>query len=242
MTSMFLAPAAGVFPVADGDAAILDARRGGRWHLTTGVGAALLTELLTGSGDVDAAVDALAARYPGTSPDRVADDASAFAARLIGDGLLRATDEPAPWPRSPKSQPVAAPSPSQPGAIRIADRLLAPLALAAALTARRTGSLRVCLHLVRAVSTLTSRPASAQEAEDAVQAVRAAAAWWPGRAACVETSLAAALLSAAHRRRVTWCIGARFAPAEFHAWIQADGRPIAETETGAWPYRTAAAA
>jgi protein-L-isoaspartate(D-aspartate) O-methyltransferase len=42
--------------------------------------------------------------------------------------------------------------------------------------------------------------------------------WFPGRAACLENSLAAVLAAAARGQVVDWCIGARFAPFASHAW------------------------
>jgi hypothetical protein len=34
-----------------------------------------------------------------------------------------------------------------------------------------------------------------------------------------------------------WCIGSKFRPCETHAWVEANGEPIAEIEaTTDWPY------
>lgn len=70
--------------------------------------------------------------------------------------------------------------------------------------------------------------ASRQDAERAIAARDWAAHWFPGRAACLENSLAAFIFAALHGRRVDWCIGCRLLPAESHAWIQASGRPAGE--------------
>lgn len=50
----------------------------------------------------------------------------------------------------------------------------------------------------------------------------------PGRAACLETSLAATLTAAARGRRVHWCLGARSAPFATHAWIETAAGPAGE--------------
>jgi hypothetical protein len=68
-----------------------------------------------------------------------------------------------------------------------------------------------------------------QDAERAVAARDWAARWFPGRAACLENSLAAFLFTALHGRNAAWCIGCRLQPAESHAWIQdGNGNPSGE--------------
>jgi hypothetical protein len=56
--------------------------------------------------------------------------------------------------------------------------------------------------------------------------VRRAACWYPGRAACLERSLAAVLLAIAVRRRLDWCLGAVPDPYRFHAWVAVAGTPV----------------
>ncbi|WP_439680925.1 lasso peptide biosynthesis B2 protein [Embleya sp. MST-111070] len=83
----------------------------------------------------------------------------------------------------------------------------------------------------RAVRATRGRWASAPEdprrAEECLAALRRTARWFPGRAACLEISLAAVLLSAAHRRRLDWCLGAVPDPFRFHAWVACDGAAVA---------------
>lgn len=74
----------------------------------------------------------------------------------------------------------------------------------------------------------TRTPALTGEAADAVAAARAAARWYPGRAACLENSLAAALTAILMRRSVDWCIGVRLMPYAAHAWVEAEGAPVGE--------------
>lgn len=66
----------------------------------------------------------------------------------------------------------------------------------------------------------------ARQASQVVEAVRQAARWYPGRAACLERSLAAVLLAMAARRRLDWCIGAVPDPYRFHAWVSVGGAVV----------------
>ncbi|MFJ4806024.1 lasso peptide biosynthesis B2 protein [Streptomyces murinus] len=96
---------------------------------------------------------------------------------------------------------------------------------------------RFALTAARAVTRLPGRRAEMEDAEAAFAAVRRAARWWPGRAACLEESLAAHFASALTGHRVTWVIGARFTPHGAHAWIEADGYVVGQEETDrVWPY------
>lgn len=63
-------------------------------------------------------------------------------------------------------------------------------------------------------------------ASETAEAVRRAARWYPGRAACLERSLAAVLLAIAVRRRLDWCLGAVPDPYRFHAWVAVAGEPV----------------
>jgi len=66
----------------------------------------------------------------------------------------------------------------------------------------------------------------AWRANGTVEAVRRAARWYPGRAACLERSLAAVLLAIIARRRLDWCLGAVPDPYRFHAWVAVDSDPV----------------
>ncbi|MFF9554566.1 lasso peptide biosynthesis B2 protein [Streptomyces albus] len=86
------------------------------------------------------------------------------------------------------------------------------------------------------------RPMDAAQAEAIVAAVRHTARWWPGRAACMETSLGAVLASAVLGRRLDWCLGVRFAPppVEYHAWAQLpDSGPVGEYTAAGWHHHAA---
>jgi hypothetical protein len=86
------------------------------------------------------------------------------------------------------------------------------------------------------------RPLDPATAEALVTAVRHTSRLWPGRAACMETSLGAVLAAALLGRRLDWCLGVRFSPppVEYHAWAALPtGDPIGEYTTGGWHHHTA---
>ncbi|WP_173867908.1 lasso peptide biosynthesis B2 protein [Streptomyces albus subsp. chlorinus] len=70
----------------------------------------------------------------------------------------------------------------------------------------------------------------------AVQAV--IPAWWPGRIACAEISLATVIVTALAGRQARWVLGARFLPHTAHAWAEvpqgAVGRDIADAVDRPW--------
>lgn len=86
------------------------------------------------------------------------------------------------------------------------------------------------------------RPLTLARAEAVVEAVRHTGRLWPGRVACMETSLAAMLAATLLGRRLDWCIGVRFSPppVEYHAWAQLPGHgPVGEYTTGGWHHHAA---
>lgn len=97
-----------------------------------------------------------------------------------------------------------------------------------ALLALRLLPLHRTLALVRLIRRITPIPAQHTAAVRAARACRLLAYSYPGRAACLELSLATVLTSAVHRRHVDWCIGCRLDPCQSHAWVEADGVPVAE--------------
>jgi len=90
----------------------------------------------------------------------------------------------------------------------------------------RYSSFRLQLALVRTIRRWGRRAAAFDEAAATVAAVDWAARRYPGRAACLEQSLAAVLLAAAAGRRLDWCLGALGDPYRFHAWVEAEGHPV----------------
>lgn len=102
--------------------------------------------------------------------------------------------------------------------------------------------LLLCLPLAHGVALVgrlrpwATRSATVDEAEALMVAVRRSARWFPGRAACLENSLAATLAALLTRRSVDWCIGARLMPYAAHAWIEVEGVPIGEPSEPDRPY------
>jgi len=116
-----------------------------------------------------------------------------------------------------------------------ANRAIGLAAFAAAVVLLRLPFGRLT-RIVARVKRRCRRAATPAEAETAVAAARAAGRWFPGRAACLENSLAAVLAAAARGQGVDWCIGARFAPFASHAWIETDGHPVGESANPDRPY------
>ncbi|MGQ4353039.1 lasso peptide biosynthesis B2 protein [Streptomyces drozdowiczii] len=100
-------------------------------------------------------------------------------------------------------------------------RALAAVALAVAVPAHRL-PLR---WLVRTIQVLVRLPEPnapfARQVNRAVLAVRPA--WWGGRLACMEVSLATVIALGLCGRRAHWVLGARALPNEAHAWVQGKG-------------------
>jgi hypothetical protein len=135
--------------------------------------------------------------------------------QLVRAGLL--TDSPRGSSVLPAQMPavtaVAAPCPRPGRAVCVLARVGLVLALSVMLLPMhiRMRLLGVLRHLPPAP------PALAAAAAAAVPQVRPA--WWPGRLACMEVSLATVLTIALCGRRAHWIIGARRMPHEAHAWV-----------------------
>ncbi|MFE0059928.1 lasso peptide biosynthesis B2 protein [Streptomyces sp. NPDC059003] len=105
---------------------------------------------------------------------------------------------------------------------------LAAFGVASALV--HASPLRVTLALVRGLKRTTRRAAGRAEAGRIAAACTFAARYVPGRAACMERSLAVFLACCAGGARVDWCLGCRFDPCEAHAWVETGGVPVGEPE------------
>lgn len=108
------------------------------------------------------------------------------------------------------------------------DKVAGLVSFAVAAVVLRTLPFRAVLTMAHLLKHLSRKTAGQQEAQRAIAARDWAARWFPGRAACLENSLAAFIFAALHGRSVDWCIGCRFLPAESHAWIQAADKPTGE--------------
>ncbi|MCQ9131180.1 lasso peptide biosynthesis B2 protein [Streptomyces hilarionis] len=209
--------------------------------------------------DFDTAVNVLTARYPAPQHDRIREDARRLADDLISRGLLAADRpqfRPGPPPATAKPRPSASSGsddegePSAQGSPTAATTLMAAVPtgrrdarLRDNLAATAAGSLGLLAALLlirlpfRALACLVNwidrgwcrREATSQEAADALAAVRAAASYYPGRAACLEESLATLAALAFRGRRAVWCIGIADDPFRFHAWVEAQGVRVIPT-------------
>lgn len=184
---------------ASGSTFLLNARSG-RWHVLNPAATAVWRELGR-TGDLRHATDPAARRLVG---------------ELAARGLLAAgpgTPPPAPGRDRPAGHLPTSGTPPRPAAV---------VAFAVALLLLRL-PFRVTVRVVRVLHGRCTRPASPAEAARAVAAADAAADRYPGRAACLERSLAAVVAAAAARRRVDWVLGAAEDPCRFHAWVEVDG-------------------
>ncbi|MFD3997153.1 lasso peptide biosynthesis B2 protein [Streptomyces sp. NPDC058583] len=212
--------------------AVLDIRKGrGRWlHLdpiSTGLWLALAAGVPSPS-----AVDDLVTQWAdrGVDPGRVRADLTG-----VADGLNQAE-------LTGDAQHTAAPE--QAVIVQFAGeahlrrhRAAAAAGLALSLVLLRGAPIRLTVAAARVLGRLPRQPATAEEAGAVHAAVRRAANWWPGRAACLEESLATFIACAAVGRRVHWALGASFFPQGAHAWTEAAGTVIGQDETDrVWPY------
>lgn len=159
--------------------------------------------------------------------------APALGRRLLTLGLLVPTSGPGSWAPAVTVSSAQASwgSIEHPAAVvrpphsPLAGTLTAAAALAVAFAGtrqHRTG-MRHALTLLSDADARTVRPATLQEATRAVSAVRRAGWYSPGRTACLEESVAAALLLASRRLGVRWCHGIASDPIRLHAWVQTMG-------------------
>jgi hypothetical protein len=168
----------------------------------------------------DKGVDDVAGQYPEVPRDAIRADARQLLDELVVRGLI----DPVPTGGSGAimAEPTIGDAGPRAGWLRV---FIALVTLAAGMLVRY--SFRASFALVRSSRRrwCNREPASLQAA-GIVAAVARAARWYPGRAACLEQSLAAVLLAAATRRRLTWCIGSVPDPYQFHAWVSIQGQPV----------------
>lgn len=158
--------------------------------------------------------------------------------RLRAQGLLAPGERPRPpirgkeWSLSFGTEEYAAGTAHGQTAVGLTDGVLGALALALTLGARSAGrndrAMTRLLRLLVASRRLVQVRARSAEAAQAVTAVRSAARWMPVRVACLEESVGAVVFLALRGRSVTWCHGVATDPYCLHAWIECDGRPVAE--------------
>lgn len=207
----------------------------GKWRFLDPVGAGLWRKVVSGTLREQAVEETVAYwAQRGTDPDRVRADMKALADQLNAEGLFTAAPHP-PTSKAAEVRYADAVARPRPGVLAAGH-----VGLGTALVLLRCLPVRLVVRAARLASRLPGRPASPEEADAVCAAVRRAAGWWPGRAACLEESLAAYLAATLTGRRVAWVLGARFVPQGAHAWIAtADAVHGQEAADRVWPYRAA---
>ncbi|MEW1700341.1 lasso peptide biosynthesis B2 protein [Streptomyces sp. NPDC091278] len=214
--------------------ALLDLRTAhGKWRFLDPVGAGLWRRIVSGTPR-EHVVQSLVTYWSqrGGDPAQVYDDMTALADRLDAEDLFAAELHP-----SAKAgievrfiDAGVRPRPD----VRVAGHV----GLGAALVLLRCLPVRLVVRAARLTGRLPGRAAAPEEADEVCAAVRRAAGWWPGRAACLEESLGAYLTAAFTGRRVAWVLGARFVPQGAHAWVATVGAVHGQAPVDrVWPYR-----
>ncbi|MEU4801831.1 lasso peptide biosynthesis B2 protein [Actinosynnema sp. NPDC023587] len=211
---------------AGGSTFLLNARSG-RWHVLNPVATSLWCELGR-LGDVERVLDDAAGRYPDAVGDTARSDARRVIADMVERGLVVEGSGSPSRSRTGESPDGLLTTDHLPPVTGV--RALAGLVVALVL-------LRLPFHFtLRVVGVLNrrwcARAATADEVMAAVAAVDAVADRHPGRAACLERSLAAVVTTALSRRRVRWVLGAADDPCRFHAWVESGGMMVGRTPDG----------
>jgi Transglutaminase-like superfamily/Coenzyme PQQ synthesis protein D (PqqD) len=171
----------------------------------------------------DQGVTEVASHHPEVPTESIRLHARRFAQELITRGLVTvAPPEPADGTAAVMATAGAALG-RGPGWLMVTVAWVF-LLLASVLVKR---SFRISHALVRQVRRgWCSREPTQSDAERVVWAVGRAARRYPGRAACLEQSLAAVLMGAARRWQLDWCIGSASDPYRFHAWAEVAGAVV----------------
>ncbi|MEU6756007.1 lasso peptide biosynthesis B2 protein [Streptomyces sp. NPDC046685] len=203
----------------------------GRWKFLDPIAGDVFDRLAAGA-TAEAAIDELTDRWAATGADPAMVRASLTSVTVdlatlgVDSAVRRAQPASAPVVRF---APGARPS--------LWARVAGGAGLVGALLFLRVLPFRHVVALARAAGRLPGRPARVEDAESLLVAVRALGAWWPGRIACLEESLAVHLAAALTGRPVRWVLGARFVPRGAHAWVVVDGHVIGQDEADrVWPY------
>ncbi|MEE1741179.1 lasso peptide biosynthesis B2 protein [Streptomyces sp. BE147] len=221
------------YAVAEHGVALLDLRPyRGRWRFMDLLTAELWSMVRSGI-PADQAIDALAERLAAqknVSAARVRKDLSTVA---VGLGRARLV--------APARRTHGRPEPTVrfagPVTVRFTTKAAAGSGLVLALVLLRCVPLRWAIGVANAATRLPGRTATATEADTMHATVRQAGRIWPGRSACLEESLGTFLAAALIGRRCRWVLGATFLPQGAHAWIEAEGSVVGQSEQDrVWPY------
>ncbi|GHH50771.1 lasso peptide biosynthesis B2 protein [Lentzea cavernae] len=203
---------------ADGSLTLLNLTTG-QWHKLNRTGNELFSAIC--ANGVDTAVGIFMSRYPQVPQREIREQAETCLSALVERGLL----EPESPVRGSGGVPIAlAPL----GAVGLKPRLVAAVALPVALLLLRL-PFRVTVRGFKFVKRRRARRvATRPEALQALAASKRVSRFHPGRVACLELSLTAALAVALRGGEVQWCLGVASDPQAFHAWIEADGEPVTD--------------
>ena len=176
-------------------------------------------------GDFERAAASVAARHGEVPSETIRHDAECLLAELLDEGLISMRARNPAGMAMVASRPSAASTPRG-WPTRLALFLSAHLCVFLAVVLTRV-SFRWACALVRCTrrSWCNREPGSVRAAQF-VDAVSRAADHYPGRAACLERSLASVLLAALVRSRLDWCLGSIPDPYRFHAWVESNGRAV----------------
>ncbi|HUZ53476.1 MAG TPA: lasso peptide biosynthesis B2 protein [Streptosporangiaceae bacterium] len=200
----------------------------GSWIALNATASDLWRSWASGSG-FDDGVAAVAARHPDVPHRSILADAESLISELTARGLMDA----APAEAASDAVPGSGVAMAEPERVLNHGRLRRPLRSGVAFSCLVLASLLVRCSFraaVRLVSASRRRWCRASSdlgaARRTVAAVGTAARYYPGKAACLELSLAAVLLAAVRRRRLDWCLGSATDPYQFHAWVELEGQAV----------------
>lgn len=212
-------------PAPQGGLIVLNTNTG-QWHVLNATASALWRDWNAGAG-FEQSVASLAVNHPDVDVERLRADTAVLLGGLMNRGLVCA-ELFASTMTSSIAMAEALEDPTAGDGISPPSRLLALLALPVLLLAVLLSRLpfRITHATVRGLRRYHRRQATPQTLSKIVEAVDRAAPYSLGRAACMEKSLAAVLLSAFIGRRADWCIGMLPDPYRFHAWVETAGNPV----------------
>jgi hypothetical protein len=205
----------------NGETVVLDLKRG--QYLTLNEVGGYVWERLASDTSVDSIVQTLRADFelPDTvSPADVGHDVSVLLDRLTAAGLIDHAARPSRRHGHKRDRrPLARPTHTLPSVLEC-TQLIAVIKL----RLRFSGPGRTLRWIRRQVSPSTLSVAQQEmTVRDIERVVARACAWYPGRAECLERSLALLLLLVRRGITATFCMGVHPKPFTAHAWIEFRG-------------------
>ncbi|TDB97925.1 lasso peptide biosynthesis B2 protein [Actinomadura sp. 7K534] len=193
----------------------------GQWHALNATAGLLWQNWRDGTG-FEQSVAAVATRHPDVPAERLRSDAAQLAGELVRRGLLEVGPDLLAEGDAATMAEVALPAGEAPG--RLASVTAFLVLLTAALLIR--APFRLAYATVRFTRRWCRPETSVTRATKIVTAVERSTRYYPGRAACMEKSLAAVLMAAFAGRCLNWCLGAAPDPYRFHAWVEVGDEPV----------------